>query len=183
MLGVGVLVYPVMATDVRLDDRFNGIGPGIDGEAYMDDAVYRNRGMTLEFATDRPGIEWLRNHVEGAPVIVEAQWDLYTWANRISIYTGLPTIVGWDWHQTQQRHEYRWEVQRRRNAVNNFYTTSDVAEARDFLDEFRVRYVYVGELERGAYPPSGIEKFASEPGLNLYPVFTQGPVTIYEYRG
>ena len=183
VLGVGVLVYPVMATDVRLDDRFNGIGPGIDGEAYMDDAVYQNRGMTLEFATDRPGIEWLRNHVEGAPVIVEAQWDLYTWANRISIYTGLPTIVGWDWHQTQQRHEYRWEVQRRRNAVNNFYTTSDVAEARDFLDEFRVRYVYVGELERGAYPSSGIEKFASEPGLNLYPVFTQGPVTIYEYRG
>ncbi len=183
VLAVGVLVYPVMATDVRLDDRFNGIGPGIDGEAYMDDAVYRNRGMTLEFATDRPGIEWLRNHVEGAPVIVEAQWDLYTWANRISIYTGLPTILGWDWHQTQQRHEYNWEVQRRRAAINDFYTTRDVSKARDFLDEFGVRYVYVGELERGAYPQSGIEKFAIEPELNLIPVFVQGPVTIYEYRG
>ena len=183
VLAVGVLVYPVMATDVRIDDRFNGIGPGIDGEAYMDDAVYRNRGMTLEFATDRPGIEWLRNHVEGAPVVVEAQWDLYTWANRISIYTGLPTILGWDWHQTQQRHEYRWEVQRRRAAINNFYTTRDVSEARNFLDEFGVRYVYVGELERGAYPVSGIEKFATAPELNLYPVFIQGPVTIYEYKG
>ena len=126
VLAVGVLIYPVMATDVRLDDRFNGIGPGIDGEAYMDDAVYHTRGITLEFATDRPGIEWLRNHVKGAPVVVEAQWDLYTWANRISIYTGLPTILGWDWHQTQQRHEYRWEVQRRRAAINDFYTTRDI---------------------------------------------------------
>ena len=183
VLAVGVLVYPVMATDVRLDDRFNGIGPGIDGEAYMDDAVYHTRGVTLEFVTDRPGIEWLRNNVKGAPVVVEAQWDLYTWANRVSIYTGLPTILGWDWHQTQQRHEYRWEVQRRRAAINNFYTTRDIEQARQFLDEFDVRYVYVGELERGAYPSSGIEKFATEPELNLHPVFSEGPVTIYEYRG
>ena len=70
----------------------------------MDEAVYHTRGITLEFATDRPGIEWLRDNVNGAPVVVEAQWDLYTWANRVSIYTGLPTILGWDWHQTQQRH-------------------------------------------------------------------------------
>ena len=183
VLAVGVLVYPVMATDVRVDDRFNMIGPGIDGEAYMDDAVYRAKGITIEFATDRPGIEWLRNNVEGSPVVVEAQWDLYTWANRISIYTGLPTVLGWDWHQTQQRHDYRWEVQRRRAAVNNFYTTSDVTQARDFLEEFDVRYVYVGELERGAYPTSGIAKLGEAPELNLHPVFREGPVTIYEFRG
>ena len=183
VLVIGVFVYPIMGTDVRLDDRFKFIGLGIDGEAYMDEAVYHTRGITLEFATDRPGIEWLRDNVNGAPVVVEAQWDLYTWANRISIYTGLPTILGWDWHQTQQRHDYRWEVQRRRAAVNDFYTTRDVDAARDFLEEYDVRYVYVGELERGAYPESGIAKFATEPELNLHPVFESGPVTIYEYRG
>ena len=68
-------------------------------------------------------------------------------------------------------------------AVNAFYTTSNIGEAKDFLNEFDVRYVYVGELERGAYPSSGIEKFATEPELNLHPVFREGPVTIYEYRG
>lgn len=183
LLGVGVFIYPVMATDVRLDDRFSAIGPGIDGEAYMDEAVYLRKGIELDFATDRPGIEWLRENVDGSPVIVEAQWDLYTWANRISIYTGLPTVLGWDWHQTQQRHDYRWEVQRRRAAVNEFYTTRDVEEARGFLDEFNVKYVYVGELERGAYPTSGIAKFDEMPELNLHPVFEQGPVKIYEYRG
>ena len=183
VLAVGVMVYPIMATDVRLDDRFNMIGPGIDGEAYMDDAVYNTRGVNIEFATDRAAIEWLRNNVDGSPVIVEAHWDLYTWASRISIYTGLPTVLGWDWHQTQQRHDYRWEVQRRRGAINNFYTTRDVDEARDFLDEFDVKYVYVGELERGAYPPSGIRKFETASELNLHPVFQNGPVTIYEYRG
>ena len=183
ILAVGVFIYPVMATDVRLDDRFNIIGPGIDGEAYMDEALYYTRGVEIEIASDKPGIEWLRENVDGSPVVVEAQWDLYTWANRISIYTGLPTILGWDWHQTQQRHEYRWEVQRRRAAINNFYTTRDIGEAREFLDEFDVRYVYVGELERGAYPSSGIEKFNNSAELNLHPVFSEGPVTIYEYRG
>ncbi len=183
VLAVGIFIYPVMATDVRLDDRFNFIGPGIDGEAYMDDAVYSSKGITIEFATDRPGIQWLRENADGSPVVVEAQWNLYTWANRISIYTGLPTVLGWDWHQTQQRHEYRWEVQRRRAAVNNFYTTRDIDEAREFLDEFDVKYVYVGELERGAYPSIGIEKFDDSLELNLHPVFNEGPVTIYEYRG
>ncbi len=183
LLGVGVFIYPVMATDVRLDDRFSAIGPGIDGEAYMDAAVYSRNGIQLEFSTDRPGIEWLRENVEGSPVVVEAQWDLYTWANRVSIYTGLPTVLGWDWHQTQQRHDYRWEVQRRRQAINEFYTTRDVDEAREFLDEFNVKYVYVGELERGAYPSSGIAKFDDMPELDLHPVFEEGPVKIYEYRG
>ena len=183
VLAVGVMIYPVMATDVRLDDRFNDIGPGVDGEAYMDSGVYTTRGVEIEFASDLPGIEWLRENVDGSPVVVEAQWDLYTWANRVSIYTGLPTVLGWDWHQTQQRHDYRWEVQRRRNAVNDFYTTRDVETARGFLEEFDVRYVYVGELERGAYPSSGIAKFDDMPELNLHPVFEQGPVKIYEYRG
>ena len=103
-------------------------------------------------------------------------------ANRVSIYTGLPTVLGWDWHQTQQRHDYRWEVQRRRAAVNEFYTTRDVERAREFLDEFKVKYVYVGELERGAYPSSGIAKFDNMPELNLRLVFEQGPVKIYEYQ-
>lgn len=183
LLMVGVFIYPVMATDVRLDDRFNDIGPGVDGEAYMDTAVYSRRGIELEFATDRHGIEWLRENVQGSPVVVEAQWDLYTWANRISIYTGMPTVLGWDWHQTQQRHDYRWEVQRRRQAINDFYTTRNIEDARGFLDEFNVKYVYVGELERGAYPTSGIAKFDNMPELNLHPVFERGPVKIYEYRG
>ena len=149
----------------------------------MDHAFYHTRGIDIEIASDKPGIEWLRENVKGSPVVVEAQWDLYTWANRISIYTGLPTVLGWDWHQTQQRHEYRWEVQRRKAAINNFYVTRDVDDARKFLDEFDVRYVYVGELERGAYPSSGIEKFNNSDELNLHPVFSEGPVTIYEYRG
>ena len=181
LIAIGILIYPVMGTDVRLDDRFEAIGPGIDGEAYMDAGVYNTRGVEIEFASDRAGIDWLRENVDGSPVVVEAQWDLYTWANRVSIYTGLPTILGWDWHQTQQRHDYRWEIQRRRAAVNDFYTTRDVDAAEDFLDEYNVKYIYIGELERGAYPSSGIEKFDEMP--NLRPVFEQGPVKIYEYRG
>ncbi len=183
ILTVGVFIYPVMATEVRLDDRFNIIGPGIDGEAYMDDAVYQHSGATLDLGSDLPGINWLRENVEGSPVVAEGNWNLYTWSNRVSIYTGLPTVIGWDWHQTQQRHDYRWEVERRRTAVNNFYSTGDVDEARAFLDEFDVKYVYIGELERVIYPSRGIDKFDDYSELNLRPVFQEGTVTIYEYHG
>ena len=183
MLVIGVLVYPVMATREKMSERFEHIGMGIDGEAYMDNAVYRRDGVEVELRHDKEGIEWLRSNVVGSPTIVEAAWHLYTWTQRVSIYTGLPTVIGWDWHQTQQRFDYSYDVARRRNDVIDFYSTRDASGALDFLERYGVQYVYVGELERQIYPESGIGKFDDMEHLGVRKVFESGEVSIYRYDG
>ena len=182
-LVIGVLVYPVLSTRVKMSERFEHIGMGIDGGAYMDNAVYRKDAVEIELRHDEVGIEWLRDNVVGSPTIVEASWGLYTWAQRVSIYTGLPTVIGWDWHQTQQRFDYSYDVVRRRNDVIDFYSTRATSSAVDFLERYGVKYVYVGELERQVYPESGIDKFDDMEHLGVRKVFESGEVSIYEYDG
>ena len=48
---------------------------------------------------------WMQDNVKGSPVIAHAlsAGIQYEWFNRFSIYTGLPDVVGWEWHQEQQR--------------------------------------------------------------------------------
>lgn len=186
VLAVGVLIYPVLGTNVRIRDRFNTTETGLDGIAYMETAVQFERGQDgvvtpLNLSDDLAAIEWLQRNVDGSPVIVEGITDLYRWGGRVSIYTGLPAVIGWDWHQRQQRVNYAWAVTDRRQQVDSFYRTLSLTEAVELLDRYDVRYVYVGELERITYPASGIEKFDRMAAFGLTPVYAAGPVTIYEY--
>ena len=181
VLAIGVLVYPVMATREKMAERFEHIGMGIDGEAYMDAATYSRRGHELDLRHDKAGIQWLRDNVAGSPAIVEGVWSLYTWTQRVSIYTGLPTVIGWDWHQTQQRTDYSWDIIKRKQDVDAFYVTTNADEAVDFLERYGVQYVYVGEMERAIYSETGIAKFDEMTQQGLTKVWENGPVSIYRY--
>ena len=76
----------------------------------------------------------------------------------MSVYTGLPTVIGWPWHQTQQRND--WDLIRERAGdVSTIYNTQSKNAALDLIDQYRVRYIVVGDLERIYYLPHGIEKF------------------------
>jgi YYY domain-containing protein len=182
---LAVLVYPVTGTQVRARDRFNtGISPTADGMAYMDTAVYNdgapNRIRDMRIDLDKSGIQWLQDHVKGSPVIVEGNTDLYRWGSRISIYTGLPAVIGWDWHQKQQRWGFQPSVDVRRRDVAQFYNTASPAEAEAFLDTYGVRYIYVGQLEQAFYAPQGIAKFEQMEGKRLALRYQNGGVKIYE---
>ena len=187
ILAIGVMFYPVFGTNVRIRDRFNTTFSGLDGAEYMESAVHFERNQDgvstpLTLANDIPAITWLQQNVDGSPVIVEGITDLYRWGGRVSIYTGLPAVIGWDWHQRQQRVNYSWAVTERRQAVTAFYSTTVPTQAIDFLDEYNVRYVYVGDLERITYPVEGIQKFEQMAPFCLTPVFSSGNATIYEYH-
>jgi uncharacterized membrane protein len=78
----------------------------------------------------------------------------------VSIYTGLPAVVGWRWHQVQQRTALPDSmVDWRRADVDECYNTVDVARAQEILSRYGVRYVYVGAYERAYYDPAGMLKF------------------------
>ncbi len=158
LVSVGVMVYPALATPVRIQDRFHSTPLTLDGSAWMPDAVHWERDEPIEMRWDADAIRWLQDNAAGSPVILEAHGDQYRWNGRVSVYTGLPTVIGWPWHQTQQRND--WDLIRERAGdVSTIYNTQSKNAALDLIDQYRVRYIVVGDLERIYYLPHGIEKF------------------------
>jgi uncharacterized membrane protein len=180
LLLLGAVLYPLFATPVRLDDRFEETARTLDGAVYMQVATYEDEHGPIDLSYDYEGIQWLRQNVEGTPVIVEGRSPLYRWGGRFTIYTGLPAVIGWDWHQVQQRGDYGYMVGERATAVDTFYTNPDEAQAQTFLRRFDVSYVIVGRLEELYYPGIGLMKFESGLGGVLRPVFQNAELTIYE---
>ena len=172
--------YPVLATWARWRDRLaSGAGFTLDGEAFMRTAVHVESAVPFPLAPDRDAIEWLRTSVAGTPVIAEAHLPEYHWGSRISVHTGLPTILGWQYHEMQQRALLPAAVvARRARDVDDVYRTADVAAARTILARYHVEYVYVGPLERIVYPAAGLAKFANHPAI-WRPVYDRLGVVIY----
>lgn len=78
--------------------------PSLNGLDYMTFSAYCDRDRFLPLVYDYQAIRWLQDNVDGSPVLVEAQtFDLYKMSSRYAWNTGLPNVVGWDWHQRQQR--------------------------------------------------------------------------------
>lgn len=159
---LGGLVYPVTVTFYRTNDFAN--------DRSLD-------GLVLVRAFSRDEYDaalWLRDNVDGTPVVLEAVGDPYSSAGRISARTGLPTVLGWPDHEYRWRGS--WEPQAgRREDVEQAYETTSAEEARAILEKYDVEYVYVGDLERDAYGEAGMAKFAELGEI----VFQQGRVTIY----
>ncbi|HLG71157.1 MAG TPA: DUF2298 domain-containing protein [Chloroflexota bacterium] len=172
------LTYPVAAGIARAHDRFTQLPLTDDGEAYMAVSTWQDK-QPIPLERDYRAITWLQDNVQGSPVILEGRGRLYSWANRVSIYTGLPTILGWDWHETQQRGLFGdQDIQRRAGDVTNLYTNPSLDAVRPLLAQYAVRYVYVGPFEQETYPASGLDKFAAFPAA-----YNQDGVAIYEVPG
>ena len=178
----GATLYPLRAVPARAADRMAAAAPrGLDGLAYLEVAVHHDQGESLVLAEDLAVIRWLRRHVDGTPVIVEANVPEYRWGSRITVNTGLPAVVGWNWHQRQQRavagDARVWE---RVRAVTDFYTGSDRDAAAAFLDRYQVDWIVVGGLERAYYPPEGLAKFQAWEGDLWREAFRTGETVVYQ---
>ena len=181
---IGAAIYPALGTQDRLRDRFEGyVTPlTLNGVAFMEGSSFREKdGELIDLATDYEGIRWLQRNVQGSPIVLEAVTPSYRWAGRVSMYTGLPSIIGWQWHQEQQRAGYAYEVGRRTEAVRTIYSTKDAAQALALLRTYNVKYVYLGRLER-IYFPEGMAKFADNLDGALDKVFDNGETVIYRVR-
>ena len=145
-------------------------GPSLDGLRYLE---------TLHPGEYR-AVLWMRRNIEGTPVMLEAQGPSYQDFGRISMLTGLPTVLGWDYH-VKQRGNPETQIEARRAAVQSIYSTPNAAGAAVLLRRFGVAYVYVGWLERKTYPEAGLAKFSKDPLLQL--VYENPETQIYRVAG
>ncbi|MFN8384408.1 MAG: DUF2298 domain-containing protein [Anaerolineales bacterium] len=178
-------MFTLTATSDKIADRMTVEAPHtLDGMTYMNYSQFWD-GQTMDLSQDYRAIRWLQDNVKGSPVIVEGNCSEYRWCTRMTIYTGLPGVVGWNWHQRQQRGIFAVQVQERVNEVGAFYTTTDILAARSFLKKYDVHYIVVGQLERNIYPlvdgtPDGLAKFKEFEGTYWREVYKDADTTIYE---
>jgi YYY domain-containing protein len=184
LLMLGASLFLFSGTRARQEARFHETGPTLNGFAFLPDAVYveskdndPSAEQAIRLEDDKPLIDWLRQNVQGSPVIVEAVGPLYHWTGRISEYTGLPAVIGWDWHQTQQRMDYQDQIGKRRFDTEQFYRVTDANFAAQYLEKYNVRYVVVGTEEHYHGTDAGLAKFDTMPQLTE--VFRSGENRIY----
>ncbi len=172
------LVYTALGSRSRIADRFTDGPSTLDGMAYMAAAQHQEQEQPLELKWDQEAIEWVQDNVLGSPVILEAHLSQYRWGARFANYTGLPTVIGWPWHQIQQRTAYSFAITDRARDVREMYETTDDQRALELLRQYRVKYVVVGDLERINYVGDGLNKFET---LGRK-VFENRGTAIYEAR-
>jgi uncharacterized membrane protein len=168
LLLIAALVYPVTATL----NRTNGFsGPrGLDGLAYFRQA----------YPADYAAAAWLSANVHGDPVELEAEGgqlagNFSARGGRISELTGLPTVLAWLEHD-EIHHGIVLPLQQRSIDIRTIYTTSDPIVAHSLLQQYKVQYVVVGDLERQVYGDSGLAKF-DQMGAAVY---RGAGITIYD---
>jgi uncharacterized membrane protein len=158
----------------------------LDGMAYLTWSAYCDRTYFLPLTYDYDAIRWMQAHVTGSPVIAEAQsFDLYRMSSRYAWYTGLPDVVGWDYHQRQERGAAPTEfITQRGQEVTNFYLSPDPSFALMFLKKYQVHYIIVGPMEQAYYRDSnGLAKFETMVAQGQLAVAYHNPgVTIYEVK-
>ena len=89
--------------------------------------------------------------VRAEDTVLEADGDSYTLYGRISMATGLPTVLGW------YVHEWLWHNNselsaKRREQVATLYNAPGSPEAAALREKYGVRYITLGALEKTRFP-------------------------------
>ncbi len=149
VFAVGLLMslyYPLAAAYTK------SLGPS--GNATLDGLAY----IEASNPSERLGIQWLKENAGADDRIVEAVGDSYSDYGRISSSTGIPTVLGWKFHEEQWRGS-RKPFEGREEDVRALYQTASLEEARRILDKYRINYVIVGPREMTTYGSEGLSKF------------------------
>ncbi|MFA6532708.1 MAG: DUF2298 domain-containing protein [Patescibacteria group bacterium] len=121
----------------------------LDGQVWLKDS-------NLE---DNEIIDYLNKNEKGQPVILEAQGDSYTDYERISAFTGLPTVAGWWVHEWLWRGSFNI-VGDRIPEVVSLYESKDINQTKLLISKYKIKYVVISQLERQKYPNLNEEKWS-----------------------
>src|SRR5579883_1232107 len=167
-------VYPLKASYQRYGD-FTQRDTSLDGLNYLSSYA----------PGDYAAIRWINSHISGDPAIVEAFGADYSDYGRISAFTGLPTIMGWEGHEWQWR--VNWvnrglnsaDFFRRVGDINQIYTNPSPQTVLTLMARYGARYLYVGALEQATYVGVNLHRF----GSFMKVVYQYEGVTIYQVPG
>jgi sugar lactone lactonase YvrE len=145
--------------------------PSLDGMAYLNDKA----------PDELAAYQWLNRRIQGIPVILEAHGDSYQDYTRVSMNTGLPTVLGWAYHVFQRAHTWP-DINRRKADIQTAYTSDDKDVVAAILEQYHVALVFVGAVERRAYNGGNLENFKQWSDI-LSPIYENPGVTIFAVNG
>lgn len=145
VVGAACLALTAGYTWTSMEQFYGGITDtsrmeGTDGSIFV----------SQSFQSDYGAICWLNENIEGQPVILEATGDSYSDYARVSVATGLPTVMGWYVHEWLWRDDTAAQ-NLRGNDIKSIYTSSSQSEVEELISKYDISYIYVGELEREKY--------------------------------
>lgn len=158
-----ISIYPIFA----ISSYYNGLRTyhGLNGITYL----------KILYPTDYQAILWINKNIKGQPTMLEAQGDSYTDYERVSVNTGLPTVIGWTVHEWFWRNSYD-VVAPRIEDVKIIYETGNLSLAKSLINKYNVSYVFIGALERQKYLGLNENKFNTLGKL----VYSNGETKIYK---
>jgi len=148
-----VFIYPFLA--------FPSYYPGL----YLKETYLKDQNldgllwMEKQYPEDKEIIDYINKNIIGQPIILEAQGDSYTDYNRVSAFTGNPTVAGWWVHQ------WLWRgssdvVGKRIPDIEALYQSDDNVLTQQLIDKYSIEYVVISGLEREKYETLNEEKFS-----------------------
>jgi len=173
LLALAGLVYPITATFARIN------------ESHAERSLDGDNWMRLDRPYEYDALQWLKQNVDGQPVILEAACcnrDSFSW---VSGRTGLLTVLGWPTHEFQIRGDWAYAdpAGERIKDVERAYISPSVEDAEEVVRKYGVEYVFVGRTETEFYGEKGagpavLHKF----GQFMEVAFENREVTIYRLR-
>lgn len=118
------------------------------GELKTYQGIYGLKWFEDRYPDDWRALQWL-NELDGQPVILEANGDSYTDFNKLSAFSGLPTVAGWTVHEWLWRGSYD-PIAKRAEEVRQIYETPETA--KELIEKYKIKYIVVGDIERKKYP-------------------------------
>ena len=146
----------------------NGFRGTIDGMAYTKmygeyDALkfLQNcpNGVVLEFPGEKP-------------------FESYTYAGRVSAFTGLQSVVARNGHELFWRYFNKTTISmiyERWKDANRIYSATDINTVTDLIKKYKIKYIYIGYLEREHYNSISLKKFEG-----FKKIYDDGNVRIFE---
>jgi YYY domain-containing protein len=151
---IGLVNLPLGIAQGWMQPRIRSPRPTLDGQAFL-----KSKDPTTWFL-----VRALQGMASPGDVVAEAAGPSYQKYTRIAMHTGLPVVVGWEWH-LQQRGQSQAEIAARFADLELLYSGADPVGRRAVLDLYRVRWIVLGDVERSTYTLSSDDPFVGVPGV------------------